>query len=312
MFGYPTGRDVKAHGAVNLALHDQLAAFRWVRANIGAFGGDGSRVTAFGDSSGAMSIADLLLADQDVFDSAILMSGAPDSAYTPPAGAWDSEYDALLQKTKCGDWDCLANLDAGTLLNASQTDALIYTPVQDGELIRGNPSALVRRGRIAQIPTIAGNTHDEGTRLLPPSLTVDALRDFFGNSTGTAVPDDVWAKILAAYPANASYPTADFGNATSGADAGGAAGPAPGPEFPRVATIYADKVFHSRRRWLLQNSRDKDQVWSYRFDAGVPGVSPAIGSAHGFDVFYFFGWVGADPGATQEQRVLSFQVMSYW
>jgi carboxylesterase type B len=64
-------------GVANLGLLDQIAALEWVQENIGALGRDPGKVTVFGESAGAMSVATLLSMPRakGLFHRAIVESG---------------------------------------------------------------------------------------------------------------------------------------------------------------------------------------------------------------------------------------------
>src|SRR5579875_2546566 len=72
----------------NRALLDQVAALRWVRENIAAFGGDPDRVTVFGESAGAGAIAALLVMPDaaGLFRRAIAQS-VPGTFFSPALAA---------------------------------------------------------------------------------------------------------------------------------------------------------------------------------------------------------------------------------
>ena len=90
-FNYRVGMDVFAQieGApANRGLLDQVAALEWVRDNIEAFGGNPGRVTVFGQSTGAGSVAALLAMPSatGLFCRAVAQS-VPGTFFTPELAA---------------------------------------------------------------------------------------------------------------------------------------------------------------------------------------------------------------------------------
>lgn len=60
----------------NQGLKDLLMGMRWIKNNIGYFGGDKDKITIFGESAGGMALDYLLLADtEELFHNTIIMSG---------------------------------------------------------------------------------------------------------------------------------------------------------------------------------------------------------------------------------------------
>ena len=81
----------RSSATTNAWLTDQVAALRWIAANVTAFGGDPGRITVAGQSGGAFSVAALAQHPdtQGLFQRGILQSPPPASNLpTAGRGAW--------------------------------------------------------------------------------------------------------------------------------------------------------------------------------------------------------------------------------
>lgn len=144
----------------NQGLKDQVLALKWVKRNIGKFGGDVNNIVLFGHSAGSVS-ADihLLYNRENLFNKVILQSGqavsplitdaTPYETYAKDIGMSDEniDIDRFIEK--------LASINVNTFIN--NTKHYIFRPCIDGDFITSVPPTK----NMQNIQIIVGDTDKE-------------------------------------------------------------------------------------------------------------------------------------------------------
>ncbi|KAH9835521.1 Type-B carboxylesterase lipase family [Teratosphaeria destructans] len=299
-WGFLASAEVQGSGNTNLGLRDQRLALHWLQENIGAFGGDPSQVTIWGESAGAGSVGWHLTAyngrDDKLFRAGIMESGNPinynsyrtDEHYQPL-------YDALVANVSCTDTtdtlDCLRHVPFSTLnavLNSS-TYATSWTPVVDGDFIARWSSLQLAEGDFVKVSIIDGANTDEGTAFGPSPVTSQPNFTAYAteNSTSVVLPEWLVPQLLDAYPETPAYyiPPVDEvpANATFPASLGDS------DQHRRSAAYFGDVIMIANRRGTVETwAANGVPAYSYRFNTIPAGIAWDVGVTHFQEVAFVF------------------------
>ncbi len=269
----------------NCGLLDQVLALTWVRDHIGAFGGDPSSVTVFGESAGAGSVLHLLTAPtaRGLFHRAIAQS--PGAGQTLPR-----EVAAVISHAFAAKVSLDAPVEELLVAQREVADELLMTvgsmpfhPALDGEVLTHAPLA-----DSGELPLLAGCTSEEMRLFADPVLAsfdtptlVTILQPLLSAEAHRPLGTEAVTAVVATYPGD-------------------------GREvFAQVAT---DAVMRLPLHDLLD--RHAGPVWSYSFTWQAAGD---VGACHAVDLPFTFGsldragwgdWVGDPDDAALLSRIV--------
>ncbi|AKU19302.1 carboxylesterase/lipase family protein [Luteipulveratus mongoliensis] len=292
----------------NFGLADQAAALRWVRANIGRFGGNPRNVTLWGQSAGGFSVCAQIASPlaRGLFDKAIVQS-APcgNPALTRPQAR--ARAASVTQAVGCVDAPdalaCLRSRPAAQIVVSSPPNPPLarrgvdrtWLPVAGTPVLPVQPLTALRHGAADRIALIQGGTREEmrgfvagryGADPLTAEQFPGAVRDLYGAEA---------AAVLRRYRLE------DY--------------PAPGAA---LAAILTDEGrFIGACQQLPANDASRGRVYAYEFaqPSSQPGGDFPLGAFHTSDLRYLLdsrGGAYPQPPLTPEEAPLGEEMVRHW
>ncbi len=259
----------------NVGLYDQIAALRWIKQNIAAFGGDQNNITVMGESAGATSILALMTSNisESLFNKAIVQSAVIQSVLPKKHAHFWAMKTLEYLNISIDDKEKLLSItdeqaiETARKIMANYTDITpgywAFGPVIDGKIITDSIIDAYKKGKTQEIPMLIGYNKDEAALLVKdndswlPSNENQMEKMFTLNET---MNRELIVKAYTDYPSINAY-----------------------------KSINRDYFFTAGALFIADLHAQTNDTYVYRFDyETILAKKMGIGAFHGAEIMYAF------------------------